>query len=203
MRVSRSHITGINVNMRKRVACHNMGFSLTEMLVTLLILALASTLMATGIPVAIDTYNKTVNSANAQIALSTTITVLRGELGSSTQVVANETDGKLLYYRCSEGVWAKIENPIDEGGKGLVKSFYSEDPSTKEFQPISNGDGPIAYPLVSDKAITDSLRVSMDSIKKDSGTNSIEIKELCVTELNSNKVLARVESLKILLPFVT
>ena len=34
------------------------GFTLTEMLVTVLIMVLASTLLATGVPVAVDTYQR-------------------------------------------------------------------------------------------------------------------------------------------------
>lgn len=120
------------------------GFTLTEMLVTTLILVLVSTLMATGIPAAIDTYQKVVMTSNAQMALSTTLSELRGELGLATRVEVKSTGGEpaggepaggepaggepaggetegvgttqytVYYYSSSEGCWVSIGNDTGE-----------------------------------------------------------------------------------------
>lgn len=197
---------GTRLLKQRRAGCHVAGFSLTEMLVTLLILTLASTLMATGIPVAVDTYQKTVNSANAQVALSTTVTVLRSELGSATEL---KPDGDVLYYRCSEGTWASITNAeLDEDGEPvyrcLVKSFFSEDPATEELSPITTTEGEksvqVSYPLISDAAVTEPLYVQVGSIAKD-GDNTVKVEDLEVTD--GTNVLASIDTLEILVPFAT
>lgn len=185
------------------------GFSFTEMLVTMLILALASTLMATGIPVAADTYRKVVNSANAQLALSTTITVLRSEFGSSTKLEKKDGD-KNIYYRCSEGSWAIVSNATPGEGNGLIKRFYSETPEGGVGEAIKSKDEegnakPVTYPLISSAAVTDPLKVSVESIDKKATEdktedNIIVVKKLSVEDGSGNE-LASVDEFEILVPF--
>lgn len=168
------------------------GFTLTEMLVTMLILTLASTLMAMGIPVAADTYQKTVKTANAQVALSTTITVLKSELGMAREIV-NETTTNRVLYRSSEGYIASIGNAQNTDGKhvsnGLDKKFFTED-GTELYD----------YGLISDSAITDELRVACDSIAKQEGTDQVIVSNLRVIDASnpSGTPLASVEEYRIL-----
>ena len=123
------------------------GFTLTEMLATILIMVLASTLLATGVPVAINTYQKTVNSANAQVALSTTLTVLRSEFGTSTQIAKV---GDKVYYRTEEGIWATIRNPKDVNeARGLVKEYVD---STEHDEPDTTKSLGV-YPLMPDATL--------------------------------------------------
>ena len=157
---------------RKRVV---QGFTLTEMLVTMLILALASTLMATGIPVAIDTYHRTVNSANAQVALSTTATVLRTELGTAAKVVDEKPDGSgKIFYKGSDGLWASIEKDT-KYSRGLVKQYYKGslgiDDDVSELKPY---DALPPEPLITDEAITSGLSVTFDSAKREGGYVTFE-----------------------------
>jgi prepilin-type N-terminal cleavage/methylation domain-containing protein len=163
---------------RKRVV---QGFTLTEMLVTMLILALASTLMATGIPVAIDTYHRTVNSANAQVALSTTATVLRTELGTATKVVSEKSDGSgKIFYKGSDGLWASIEKDT-KYSRGLVKQYYKGslgiDDDVSELKPRdedADDDALPPEPLITDEAITSGLSVTFDSAKREGGYVTFE-----------------------------
>lgn len=185
------------------------GFTLTEMLVTLLILVLASTLLATGVPVAIDTYHKTVNSANAQMALSTTLTVLRSELGASSKVKMVAGDDK-IYYVSAEGYWASISNPKPHDGKtyrGLEKQYYK----LLGSQDWSNASDLLAfedmnYPLVSDSAITEPLVVRVTSASVENRTEDLDIlniSELVVMNESSPVTpLAKVSDYKILLRFM-
>lgn len=62
------------------------GFSLTEMLIAMLILLLATAIVARGVPVAKETYEKTVDSANAQVLMSTVLAVLRDDVGMAETV---------------------------------------------------------------------------------------------------------------------
>ena len=183
------------------------GFTLTEMLVTLLIMTLASTLLATGVPVAVDTYRKTVNSANAQIALSTTLTVLRSELGTSTDVrVVTEGSDTKIYYLTGEGYWASIGNPVEHDGKtfrGLEKTYYTGRPTTEAKNSITGLDNTSIegrYPLVSDSPISDPLHVSFEMPAEEPPTSKLTIKKLAVTDGAASQ-LAGVEGYNILLRF--
>lgn len=82
----------MKTNRRKR----NMaGFSLAEMLAAVLILLLASAIVAAGMPMAREAYEKAVDAANAQTLLSTTVTMLRSELSRASDVVtATEAVGE-------------------------------------------------------------------------------------------------------------
>ena len=167
------------------------GFTLTEMLVTLLIMVLASTLLATGVPVAIDTYQKTVNSANAQVAMSTTITVLRSEYGLSPKVMSRGVGADTeVYYMTEEGLWAIIRNPKgDETYKGLVKEYVKTD-SYGNPDP-SNSLG--TYPLVPDAAFKGAnrpLELRVASIAEAVG--KVSVTNLSVTD--GTNELAKVDS---------
>ncbi len=59
------------------------GFSLAETLIAILILLMVSAIVAGAMPAAASAYQKTVDAANAQILLSTAMTVLRDELALS------------------------------------------------------------------------------------------------------------------------
>lgn len=160
----------------RNIARRTSGFTLTEMLVTMLIMVLASTLLATGVPVAVDTYQKTVNSANAQVALSTTITVLRSEYGMSSQIQTLSGEDGVVYYMTEEGYWAIIRNPKDgETYKGLVKEYIKSDESGKPLPSGSLDRSLGIYPLVPDAAFKGAnkplnLRVGSISTTADSVT---------------------------------
>ncbi|MBR3313809.1 MAG: prepilin-type N-terminal cleavage/methylation domain-containing protein [Atopobiaceae bacterium] len=181
------------------------GFTLTEMLVTTLILGLVSTLMATGIPVAIDTYHKTVNSSNAQSALSTTVAVLRKELGSATDVRV-PGDSEVVYYRSSEGLWTSIGN-AEGDARGLVKKYYAGIPTSPDkdsidgLAPVKDGEKVVTIPLVSDQLITDVLHVSYESV--DLSDHAVEFTGLCV-KLSDGHSLAgdETDTYKVLLRYV-
>ena len=175
----------------RNISRRTSGFTLTEMLVTLLIMVLASTLLATGVPVAIDTYQKTVNSANAQVAMSTTITVLRSEYGLSPKVMSRGVgDDAEVYYMTEEGLWAIIRNPKgDETYKGLVKEYVKTD-SYGNPDP-SNSLG--TYPLVPDavfRGANKSLALRVTSIQ--TTTDGVSVTKIAVTD-GANE-LARVDS---------
>lgn len=189
---------------KSRTMLGERGFTLTEMLVTVMLMTLASTLLATGVPVAIDAYQKTVNSANAQIALSTTLTVLRTEVGMSSDV--RVVDGK-IYYLSEEGYWASISNPVEHGNdtyRGLEKQFYAGEPTSDEVDSV-NGLTAIAdmrYPLVTDSAVTAPLHVSFVVGPHTSHSEPLVISSISVIdESTPPHELAEVENYRILLRF--
>ena len=96
------------------------GFTFAEVMVALLIMVMLAAFVGTALQVAVPTYRKVVSDTNAQVALSTTTSALRDELGLATDV--KPAQGGTVLYQTSEGTWAKIEN----GSKGLVKHEYAD-----------------------------------------------------------------------------
>ncbi len=174
----------------KYVRTDRRGFTLTEMLVTLLILTLASTLMATGIPAAIDTYQKVVKTSNAQLALSTTLSILRSELGLATKVEikGDEENAKIYYYSSGEGCWAWIGNDSSETAshRGLVKQYLKGMPTPTTPVEALVADGPSA-PLVSNEAVTDTLKVSLKDASKVDAQDVVGVK-IDVVDRAGNKL---------------
>lgn len=67
----------------RRLASEQGGFSLTELLATMVILALVGTVVAVGIPSAQRAYEGVMNASNAEVYLSTTVARLREVLGEA------------------------------------------------------------------------------------------------------------------------
>ena len=83
------------------------GFTLAETLLAVLILLLVSVIVATGIPVARNAYEKVVLAANAQAMLSNAITNLRDELGTAWKV-KKENATTVSYFNANTGAKAEI-----------------------------------------------------------------------------------------------
>ncbi len=62
------------------------GFTLAETLICVLILLMVSAIVGAAIPTAANVYKNTVDVANAQVLLSTTLTALRDEFSTAKQV---------------------------------------------------------------------------------------------------------------------
>lgn len=162
------------------------GFSLTEMLATMLILVLASTLMATGIPAAIDVYHKIVKTSNAQLALSTTLAAMRSEIGmaSDARVLTVDEKHKIYYFLPEEGCWASIQNSATF--RGLEKQYYKGMPTaTVELKDLAT-DGP-SIPLMSDEAITEDLEVNITPISETSDRDGVDLKLSVVDSISTDK----------------
>ena len=67
------------------------GFTLAETLLTVVILLLASGVVATGMPAAVNAYRNAIDAANAQVLLSTTVNALRNELSTARDVQVSGT----------------------------------------------------------------------------------------------------------------
>lgn len=183
--------------MRARKAA---GFTLTEMLATMLIMVMVTTMVATGIPAAQKAYLKTVNAANAQMALSTTLSAMRNELGMAKDVRVNGND---IYYLADEGWWESITNNSKKTDmvSSLEKWYYQG--TTFETLTLdtsggkSNSDGITgAYDLVPDKSITNELRVEFENPSYDKDTKVITVGKVVVKD-KLNQELAQVSDYKI------
>lgn len=151
----------------------NAGFSLGETLIAILILLMVSAIVAGAIPTASHVYAKTVDAANAQVLLSTTMTVLRDELGTATDV--EKTDSTTLTYN-----------------KGSRSIAYTEDPAgiwlRYKRKDAEGNDVTESLLLVSQKAATKDMVVSYTGVTVDEET--ITFSGLQVTKAGYEKALA-------------
>lgn len=90
------------------------GVTLTEMLATLLIMLLVTSIAATGIPAAKAAYDRAVDAANAQVLLSMTVTELRKELGLASGVPDGYAGTELTYTSGTNGGQSRILVMEDE-----------------------------------------------------------------------------------------
>ncbi len=144
------------------------GFTLAETLLAVLILLMVSTIVATGIPVAKNAYEKVVMASNAEVLLSTTISTLRNELGTAqdvtvTDAAANNEGKTITYYSATRGSSSKLY--VDSTASGGVQEimfqrYYSADDLIQASAP---------EPLVSSKTSTGDLYITYASVKYKNG----------------------------------
>lgn len=140
------------------------GFTLAETLLAILILLLVSSIVAQGIPVARNVYNRVVLGANAQVLLSTTVTALRDELGTAWDVTAG-TDNSLTYFSADIGSRSKLW--VDAATKTIqIQEYVATDGLNTEAVGSARA-------LVSEKAATRELRVTYSTAKCENGVVTI------------------------------
>ena len=102
------------MDCRKRIKAklHTVGgFSLAELMLTMFILSLMTGLMAQGIPVVINVYQRAVDTANAETYLNTTMIALRGRLCISRPILDDtgtpilNDDGEIEYEHPQTGYY--------------------------------------------------------------------------------------------------
>lgn len=169
------------------------GFTLAETLLAVLILLMVSTIVATGIPVAKNAYEKVVLASNAEVLLSTTISTLRNELGMAQTIETKEPESGetaavgtiITYYNPSRGASSKIY--VDSNDQQIMfQRYYNSDGLSKEYA---------AVPLISSKISTDGLYVTYRSVTYENGI--ISFKNLSVNSKSGTEGLAKRENLSI------
>ena len=187
----------------KRKLNNRKGFSLTELLAAVLILSMVSAVVAGGIPVAKDAYEKITLSANAQVMLSTSVSALRNELckASEVKVVSGKTDTVLEYFSTSIQNYSQISLK-DIAGNDTTDADKATDVVVIQYShnTESGKNPPQPHKLVSAKAGDDRLHVIYSSLSYDNGV--VVITGLKVVELDSggNRIgnpRAELDSLKI------
>lgn len=93
------------------------GFTLSEMLMTVLIISLVILLLGGGVYVIKNAYDKVTAKAEAQTIASTAITKITDEFRYATGI-ATGSDGKCKFFSEAKGCTIWFENPgEDDGGK--------------------------------------------------------------------------------------
>ncbi len=166
---------------KKKLAASR-GFTLAETLICVLILLLVTSIIGAAMPAASAAYTKVVDAGNAQVLLSTGITVLRNELSTATKIEVAE-DGKSVTYRSgSTGSLSRIR--IDTG-EIVIDTWYGYD---------NSGDPDSTRPLVTKAASTANLTLTFGTFVPSEDGTVLEIKGLAVTMKNgaaSSEIVSR------------
>lgn len=152
------------------------GFTLAETLLAVLILLLVSAIVAEGMPVVRNVYEKVFIGANAQVLLSTTVTALRDELGTAWDVSVGADGKSVTYFSASTGAQSKL---YLDGNTIMITEYVEYDGLNTAAESKDN-----TYALVSEAASTgnrkNDLQVLFDSIEVNKDNGIVEIKNLRV-----------------------
>lgn len=182
------------------------GFSLTEMLATVLIMGFVGIIITTGAATVQRVYRKVVAHANAQTALTTTITLMKDQLafadpesigdGSGTGAFSGASQ-TLSFQNLNSGEQTITLNPGSGTGtsnRGFTLTYTAGD---------GTGTSSTTLPLLSDSAITSDLCVCFDTdadsgFSWDPATKVITVTKLVAKDTRTDTVQARA-SFKVLL----
>ena len=181
------------------------GFSLTEMLATVLIMGFVGIIITTGAATVQRVYRKVVAHANAQTALTTTITLMKDQLafadpesigdGSGTGAFSGASQ-TLSFQNLNSGEQTITLNPGSGTGtanRGFTLTYTAGN---------GTGTSSTTLPLLSDSAITSDLCVCFDGTDSgfswDPATQVITVTNLVAKDTRTDTVQARA-SFKVLL----
>ncbi len=145
-------------NRKKR---NRAGFSLAETLMAVLILLLASAIVAAGMPMAREAYEKAIDAANAQTLLSTTVTMLRAELCEAADV---ETESQTI---AGVGTVPNVVKSFRSSRTGAPAALSNSDLGIQVTDNV--GVNTVANNLVTSEAATSRLHTAFDYIKYEDG----------------------------------
>lgn len=196
------------------------GFSLTEMLATVLIMGFVGIIITTGAATVQRVYRKVVAHANAQTALTTTITLMKDQLAFADPESITGSGTTISFRNLNSGEQTITLNPgtalgtatidpsaVAGGTKGVSNGTTGSSTANRGFTlTYTAGDGTgtastTTLPLLSDSAITSDLCVCFDTdggFTWDSTMKVITVTDLVAKDTRTDTVQARA-SFKVLL----
>lgn len=131
----------------------------------LLIMSMASVIMAVGIRTAVNTYQRMVEKANAQTLLSTTLTEMRTLLTNAHDVTVSSDGSSISFTDFNTKTFCTISSS-EEDGIHYLNEISEDDASEESSEEASPGEEPAGgkagsdSALVSDEAASRSLIVT-------------------------------------------
>ena len=174
------------------------GLSFAELLVTTLILLLVTEIVADGLPAVIRLYRQTVDIANAEAYLSTTMIALRSKLSLSNEVGEATVEGqrRKVYLDPETGYYIITKDEKYENGedKGIWITYLQADMETRTLTHPPDPENPkMTLPLIPRvKNDTSTLIADYDG-EIEYGNGSFTITNLRVKKQGSNETLAEVK----------
>ena len=127
----------------------NAGLSLAETLLALAILLLGTSIVAAGMPAAVNAYRNAIDAANAQVVLSATVNALRSELSTARDV---KQDGDVItYYSTVTGSRSKLYQNADAEGCRIMLQEYDDFDDAPDTTGETLDMQPAERPLVSNE----------------------------------------------------
>ena len=157
------------------------GFTLAESLIAMLILMMVSVIVAAGVPSARNAYEKIVIKANAQVGLSTAVSALRDELGSSRKVDETPDGGadSITYYSSRTGRKSKISLKEENDPKAeeiWIDDYVHDD----DYEDVEAAGYDKSRPLVSRSAMNKNLYITYDNVTYNKSERRILFTNLAV-----------------------
>ncbi len=159
------------------------GFTIAELLVAILILLMVSSIVASGIPVARDAYEKVVLTSNAEILMSTAISALRNELGTAKDIETSGTE--ISYYNSARGTTSKISAGSSDI---MIQRYFSAEGLSKGSPQVE---------LISSEDSTKDLHVKYAGVTYDKTKGVIKFTDLTVNRKNTS-LLKRDVSIRVI-----
>lgn len=161
------------------------GFSLAELLMAMIIMLLAATIVATGIPAAKRAYENVMVGANADVVLSTTVTALRNELATSKDISVKSDGTTIVFYHLTRGSVSKIYLDSSNNNQITIQRYAD----STELERIDSTNVPLtspSLPLVvagSELGAWDDLYVTYEEVEYSGGI--LAFTKLAVKRKNS------------------
>ena len=180
------------------------GFTLAESLIAMLILMMVSVIVAAGVPSARNAYEKIVIKANAQVGLSTAVSALRDELGSSRKVDETPDGGadSITYYSSRTGRKSKISLKEENDPKAeeiWIDDYIHDD----DYEDVEAAGYDKSRPLVSMSAMNKNLYITYDNVSYNKDERRIIFTKLAVyrrgVDRAGGKPLASIDTLDVYL----
>ena len=166
------------------------GFTLAELLVTILILLMVSAVVAEGLPAAVNAYRKAVDASNAQILLSTTVNALRGELSTAWDI---KVDGTTISYNSSHtGAESKIY--LDDKKRIMLEEYTGDDSASDWLaDKVKYGEGKILPSEALTKSLAGEMKVTYSGVARVPETGKVEYVKITGLEVQNaeDKVAAK------------
>lgn len=145
----------------------SLGFTLTETLIAVAVLVIITAVLAGVLPIALRAYRDTVDGANAQLLLSTTMTALRNELSEASGIEASAGGSASVLYENRRGCRTVLSNSAD----GICLHEYPD--------PAEQPDG-IERLLVSKEAATSRLHAEFETIRYDRSSGLVTVSQIVI-----------------------
>ena len=164
------------------------GLSLAETLLAVAMLVLGMSIVAAGMPAALNAYRNAIDAANAQVLLSETVNALRSELSTAREVKAAEDGNGVTYYNNVTGSRSRLYlDASAEGCRIMLQEYDDHDDALSVTGETLNPDlKPNERPLVAremartTKNKNEYMTVSCGSISPSADGRTVTVTELLV-----------------------
>lgn len=147
-----------------RIKRNKNGFTLMELMLTILIMTLAGIAMANGFRLVQNSYNKLTEKANAETLISTTINEVSDRIRYAERVETDEEGKNAKFFDANKGYLISIDNPDPENDneknlKGIIIRYYTGEKVTEVHQ------------LLSDNTMIEGLTPKIEDLKLEKAEN--------------------------------